>query len=232
MEPVGPEWHTDAFSSSNEPQSKYNHILPIFVCYRPWIFSDSILRLLVPRGKRAHLQVQTSPKAHKTRFYQFLCVIVHECFSDSRFRLVFVRNFPWTSFKTLVMEPIGPVGLTGAFSNLNNGASLFREANRRIFKFKRAQMSESGYRLVLYQIFSWSFVKTLVIEPVGLEGKTDAFANLSNGVSWSLRENRRIFKFKQAPKQRKFSWTSIKTLVMESVGSEEKTDAFSSSNEP
>ncbi|KAG5578868.1 hypothetical protein H5410_049495 [Solanum commersonii] len=34
-------------------------------------------RQLVPKGKRAHFQVRTSPRVGKPQFCQFSCVIVH-----------------------------------------------------------------------------------------------------------------------------------------------------------
>ncbi|KAG5593915.1 hypothetical protein H5410_035147, partial [Solanum commersonii] len=103
----------------------------------------------IPIGKRAHFQVQTIPKVCKTRFYQFLYVIVHEFFAirdsglflaeifhgnslkpypwifgDSGFRLVFGRKFSWISVKALVMEPVGLKRQTGSFSSSNEPQSM------------------------------------------------------------------------------------------------------------
>ncbi|KAG5620208.1 hypothetical protein H5410_005426 [Solanum commersonii] len=55
--------------------------------------------------------------------------------------------------------------------------------------------------------------------------------DLIKGVCWSQGSNRRIFKFKRA-QSRKNQILLIFTLLMESVGPEGKTSAFSRSNDP
>ncbi|KAG5581232.1 hypothetical protein H5410_051859 [Solanum commersonii] len=55
MEPVGPNGQTIPFSSSNNPQSSQ----------------------LVPTGKWAHLEIQTSLKQLSPPFCRFSCSIVH-----------------------------------------------------------------------------------------------------------------------------------------------------------
>ncbi|KAG5591236.1 hypothetical protein H5410_041750 [Solanum commersonii] len=64
------------------------------------------------------------------------------------------------------------------------------------------------------------------MELVGPEGQTGAFSSSNEPQS-------RIFGFDiSAFFCRNFSWTPVKTLVMEPVGPEGQTGAFSSSNEP
>ncbi|KAG5575956.1 hypothetical protein H5410_056090 [Solanum commersonii] len=100
---VGPEGQSGTFSSSNKPQSRKNKILPIFVCYSPWIF--------FLRDKQSHFQVQTSPKAGKTRFFQF-SYISPRIFGD--------RIFSWVSVMTLLMALVGPEKQTDAFLSSND----------------------------------------------------------------------------------------------------------------
>ncbi|KAG5591684.1 hypothetical protein H5410_042198 [Solanum commersonii] len=78
------------------------------------------------------------------------------------------------------------------------------------------------FRRDFCQKFSWTSVKTLVIEPVGPDG-------------WSRRENRPIFKVKQAPEKLKplfadFSCSII--LAVEPVGLDGQIGPFSRSKEP
>ncbi|KAG5575960.1 hypothetical protein H5410_056094 [Solanum commersonii] len=93
MASVGLEGKTGTFSSLNDPQSRKNQILSIFV------------------GKQANFQVQMSPKAGKTRFYQFSCE-----FLVIGFQNFFCQNFSLMSFTTLLMASVGTKGKTSAFS--------------------------------------------------------------------------------------------------------------------
>ncbi|KAG5575963.1 hypothetical protein H5410_056097 [Solanum commersonii] len=105
---------------------------------------------LVTRGKLEHFQVQTRPKAGKTRFYQFSCAIVNR-FLVIEFGKKICQIFLWTSVKTLLMASISLEGETDAFSrfqkflaeflheflyNLINGVSWSRGEKRHIFKLK------------------------------------------------------------------------------------------------
>ncbi|KAG5591232.1 hypothetical protein H5410_041746 [Solanum commersonii] len=48
---------------------------------------------LVPRGKRTYLQVQTSPKVSKTRYYQLSYAIIHGFLVIRDFGLFFADIF-------------------------------------------------------------------------------------------------------------------------------------------
>ncbi|KAG5591679.1 hypothetical protein H5410_042193 [Solanum commersonii] len=85
-----------------------------------------------------------------------------------------------------------------------------RRANHSIFKVKRSP-----------EEFSWTFIKKLVIELVGPDGKFKPF-------SWS-NEPRAEFRCDFC---QKFSWTSVKTLDSELVGPNGQTNPFSRSNDP
>ncbi|KAG5593896.1 hypothetical protein H5410_035128 [Solanum commersonii] len=82
-----------------------------------------------------HFQDQISLKARKTRFYQFSCAS-RWIFGDLGFRLIFGRNFTWTSVKTCYSPWI---------FDLTNGENWSRGVNRSIFKFKRAPKQEKPY---------------------------------------------------------------------------------------
>ncbi|KAG5620213.1 hypothetical protein H5410_005431 [Solanum commersonii] len=59
MELVGLECQTDAFSNSNEPQSRKTQILPIFSV------KTLLMEAIGLEGQQVHFQVQTIPKARK-----------------------------------------------------------------------------------------------------------------------------------------------------------------------
>ncbi|KAG5591681.1 hypothetical protein H5410_042195 [Solanum commersonii] len=95
---------------------------------------------------------------------------------------------------------------------------------------------------VLYSMDT--FVNTLAMESIGLDGQTDHFKgqmspkpDLSYEASRSGQANRPIFKiFGYSEFQHdfclKFSWTFVKTLVIEPVGLDGQTNSFSKSNDP
>ncbi|KAG5576397.1 hypothetical protein H5410_056531 [Solanum commersonii] len=64
----------------------------------------------------------------------------------------------------------------------------------------------------------------------------DVLQDLSYGSDWSIQANRHIFIVKLSPEVRhfcqKFLLTSVKTIVMVTVGFDEKTGLMSRSNEP
>ncbi|KAG5591695.1 hypothetical protein H5410_042209 [Solanum commersonii] len=80
--------------------------------------------------------------------------------------------------------------------------------------------------MIFCQNISWTSVKTLAIEPIGPNEQTEPFSSLSRHI------NRPIFKVKRFQSNpwffgnsefrchfwQKFSWTSAKTLAIESVG--------------
>ncbi|KAG5605006.1 hypothetical protein H5410_026498 [Solanum commersonii] len=86
MEIVGLEGNIGSFSSSNEPRAG-----------KKW-------SQLVLTGKPIHFKVQTSPRAGKTKFYQFLCAIDHGVLLIRNF------NFFWLKFFIDVIEPVGLEG--------------------------------------------------------------------------------------------------------------------------
>ncbi|KAG5620215.1 hypothetical protein H5410_005433 [Solanum commersonii] len=98
MESVGPKGKMGAFSSSNDSQSRKNHILPIFVCYSPWIFGNS--SQLVLRVKQIHFQFQMNLKARKPIFYRLSCNIDHG--------LLVIRNSSLFLAKTFHRRLLGP----------------------------------------------------------------------------------------------------------------------------
>ncbi|KAG5576291.1 hypothetical protein H5410_056425 [Solanum commersonii] len=168
----------------------------------------------------------------------------------SRFAMSFLPKFSWTSVKTLAiestltMEPVGPKGKTGPFSrfltsfllklfmdirqDLSYGA---RWANWTIFMIKCAlyqlnplfcrfscaivhgsfvhgSFGHPDFRRHFCRTFSWTSVKTLAMEPLVPMGKLAHFQS------------------QMSPR------ASIKTLDMELVDLNRKTDPFSRSNDP
>ncbi|KAG5569180.1 hypothetical protein H5410_058946 [Solanum commersonii] len=175
-------------------------------------------------------KVKRAPERVKPPFYRFSHAIVHGFFSDPDFRCHFFQKISWTSIKTLTMEPVGPDGQIGPFSRSND--------------------PQSSPWMFWLSGFSMSFLPKNFI---------DVCQDLSYGASWSRWVNRPIFKVKRAPERvnpkfyrfsdvivhgyfgdvdfrchvcQKISWMSVKTLDMESVGSDGITGPYSRSNEP
>lgn len=139
---------------------------------------------------------------------------------------------------------------------LINRACWSREANMHISKFKWSSKQVNSdfinfrvlcpwffchlrFQFVFDQNFSWTSAKTLIMESVDPEGKTDAFL-VSN------EPQRRYIQILPYPSAifhgflliriwlvsyQNFSWMSIKTSVKEPVGPKGLTYTFSSSNE-
>ncbi|KAG5569406.1 hypothetical protein H5410_059172 [Solanum commersonii] len=98
------------------------------------------------KGKRAHFQVQTSPNARKTRFYQFPCVSPW-IFGDMDSGIFCVKIFHDSKKKL-------PKFFMDVRYDIINGASWSREANKSIFKYKRApRLEKPKFYRFSYAIF-------------------------------------------------------------------------------
>ncbi|KAG5576388.1 hypothetical protein H5410_056522 [Solanum commersonii] len=121
MELIGPDRLTILFSRSNEHRN------------RPKLWS-----LLVPMGKPAHFQGQTSPVVRRPPVLPIFMCLVHGSFGDSDFRCHFCQKISLTSAKAIAMVSVGPDKKTDL---------LF------ITHF--------------CQKISWTSIKTLSVEPIG-----------------------------------------------------------------
>lgn len=155
----------------------------------PWIFGDSESEFFFAKLFHGHLlwlypwiledqtdpfKVQMSPRAYKTIFYWFLCAIIHGflVIRDSGF---FVgRNFLWMFIKTLAMEQVGTEGKPTHFQV----QKIPRASKIRFYQYScvivHGYLVISTFKFFCWN-FSWTLFKTLVIEPVGLEGKIGPF---------------------------------------------------------
>ncbi|KAG5569186.1 hypothetical protein H5410_058952 [Solanum commersonii] len=213
MEPVGHDGNTGPFSRSNQPR---NGLSP------------------------------------------FSCAIIHGCFGDSDFWHYFYQNFSLTFVKTLAMESVGHNGQTDPFSRSNEPRNRFLASFLpKIFMDVRQDLS---YRVDWFgrlKIFM-DVHKDLSYGVVGHDGKTGPLTRSNDLRSGRLvtMGKQPIFNIKltpelsqlvttsklahfhgqAAPEQRHFcrniSWTSVKTLAMELIGHDLKTDPFSRSNDP
>ncbi|KAG5607808.1 hypothetical protein H5410_029300 [Solanum commersonii] len=114
-------------------------------------------------------------------------------YGDPEFHRYFYQKFTLTSVKTLVMEVIGHNSQNGLFTRSNEpqsrktphfanfhlryGASWSPRPKRPIYKFKRSlEQSTRFYGDLEFQCnfcqkFTWTSVKTLVMEPIGHHGQ-------------------------------------------------------------
>ncbi|KAG5569111.1 hypothetical protein H5410_058877 [Solanum commersonii] len=152
------------------------------------------------------------------------------------------------------MDSVGPHNQNTSFLRSNEPRAVYE-----IF-------GDPEFRPHFCRNFSWTFIKTLVMETMALMAKTTHFqgqmnpgAELSYGASWPSQPKRPIFKVKRSPKQvnpsfyrfscaivhgifgdpefqphfcQKFSWTSVKTLVMEPMALMDKTAHFQGQTSP
>ncbi|KAG5582359.1 hypothetical protein H5410_052986 [Solanum commersonii] len=141
MEPVGPDDQNGPFSSSNEPQSSWpwRQKRPTLKVKRS---PEQTLGMepVDPDGQLAHFQGQNEPRSCSPSFLviQNSNVLFAEIFHKrpildmehvgtdvqndpfSRSNEPRSRNFSWTSFKTLVMDPIVLDDKKGPFSSSND----------------------------------------------------------------------------------------------------------------
>ncbi|KAG5576352.1 hypothetical protein H5410_056486 [Solanum commersonii] len=153
-------------------------------------------------ANHSHFQGQMIPREGKPPFCRFLCAIINGSFGDPSYRRHLCRNISWTFVKTLVMKSVGPNWQIRPFSRSNDPQRRFLTS----FLPKNFMDVRQGIR---YGV------------------------DLSYGVSWSGWAN---WQFSRSKKPRigfamsflsKFSWTSVKILVIESIGPDRQTDPFS-----
>ncbi|KAG5598312.1 hypothetical protein H5410_029682 [Solanum commersonii] len=235
------------------PEAGKPPVLLIFVCYSPRefmvtqnskiIFAKNmhgpplrhfIWSQLATMAKTAHLQGQTIPVAE--------------------FRYHLSQKFTKSSINTLAMDPVGHHCQNGPFTRSNEpgadlsyGTSWSPRSKRFIYKVKRTPeqsmrfYGDREFQRHVCQKITWASVKTLAMEPVGHHGPNVPFS------SWSAQPKWRIYKVNRVPEKsmrfyghpefrchfcKKFTWTSIKTLVMDPVGHHYQNGPFTWSNEP
>ncbi|KAG5582385.1 hypothetical protein H5410_053012 [Solanum commersonii] len=119
---------------------------------------------------------------------------------------------------TLAMESFGPYGQNDPFSRSKDLQS--RISMSFLLKFFMDFTIFFGYLEIqrhFCQNFSWTYVKTLDMEPVGPDGPNDPFSRSNNP---------------QSSSPSFFVIVNSDTLVMEPVGPEDQYSLFSRSNEP
>ncbi|KAG5591682.1 hypothetical protein H5410_042196 [Solanum commersonii] len=162
-------------SRSNKPQSS------------PWIFgvlefpsnfcqkfSCTFIKTLVIEPVGLNEQADSfsksnEPKASKPPDLPIFHVLhIPWIFGDPEFQHDFCRNISWTSIKILTMDSFGPGGKTGPFPS-----QLVPIGKPTHFQGQTSPGAE--FRHDLCQKILWTSVKTLAIDPVGFDGKTDLF---------------------------------------------------------
>ncbi|KAG5578700.1 hypothetical protein H5410_049327 [Solanum commersonii] len=143
-----------------------------------------------------------------------------------------------TPEKTLVMDQLVTLAkrahlksLTILGGDLRYGVSWSPWPKLPIYKVKRAP------KQYIFQKFTWTSVKTRVVEPVGHHGQNVPFTSSNDlrsryGASWSPQPKWPIYNVKRTPEQstrffgdqefsryfcKDFRWTSVKTIAMELV---------------
>ncbi|KAG5582387.1 hypothetical protein H5410_053014 [Solanum commersonii] len=226
MQPVGPDSQNDPFSRSNNPGAGKPPILPIFVCYNSPSFlviwnSDVILvenfsctsvktlamEPVVPDGQNGSFSrsndPRTSPDGKKGPFSR--------------------SNDPRSSSQSFLVIQNFDVILAKKFKDVNPPFCRFS------YVLNNGFLVIWNFDVILSKKNPWTSVKTIAMEPIGLDDQNDPFSRSNDPRSspWIFGDSefRRHF-------CRKFSWMSVETIAMEPVGPDGQNGPFSRSNEP
>ncbi|KAG5613684.1 hypothetical protein H5410_013508, partial [Solanum commersonii] len=255
MEPVDPQVQNIPFTRSNEPED-----LSYGASWRSRPKHPSLKVKWDPdqlalMAKTSHFQSQTSPEqlwrqlalTAKTSHFegQTSSRAVHGPFGDLEFGPHFCQKNFWTSVKTLAMEPVGPhgqntlamdpVGPQGQnvpFTRSNEPRSSYSSRPKQpIFKVKRAPEQFMDFLVIwnwdlIFAKNSWTSLKTLVMESVGLHGHNVPFSRsngeriltLDMGPVEPQGQNVPFLSTNEPRSSQYFSSTSVKNLAMEPVG--------------
>ncbi|KAG5613726.1 hypothetical protein H5410_013550, partial [Solanum commersonii] len=242
MELVGHHGQTDPFSRSNDPRRSPRDF---FVTQN---FDINFTKNLHEPLLRPYLWSEFFTTA-KTPIFKFKRPLKQFC-----------QKISWMSIKTLAMQPIGPHGPKRPIFKVKKSPeqALAMEPvghNDQNGPFSRSNDPRSSYRA------SWSpqpkqpifkVKRSLEQDLVGHHDKKGPISRSNDprssyGASWSPRSKQHIFKVKRSPEQstrfngdpefrchfcQKFTWISVKTLAMESIGHHIQNGPFSRSNEP
>ncbi|KAG5578673.1 hypothetical protein H5410_049300, partial [Solanum commersonii] len=227
MEPVGPHGQNDPFSRSNESWSRTS-------------VKTFPMDLVVPHGQNGPFSRVNDPRSRiSTSFFP-------KFYLDIRKDLTYGANWPSLPkrpiFKverslnhTLPMEPDGPhvqnVPFQGQMiprTDLTYRASWPSRPKQSILKVNDPRavygmFGDPAFRPHFCKKFTWTSVKTLPMEPVGLHGHNGPFSKSNNprssdGASWPSRPKGPIFKVKRFAEQ-----TFVKNLLWSQLDLTTKT---------
>ncbi|KAG5608029.1 hypothetical protein H5410_019310 [Solanum commersonii] len=166
-----------------------------------WTFVKTLsMEPVVPYSQIGYFQGQTSHRVGKPLNYRFSCAIVHHLFCNGASwpsrpkRPIFkVKRAPKQSMNILMIRNADFIFVEILHGHLNYGANWPSRPKQPIFKVKRAPVhvnplfcrfsfaivhslfGDTEFRPYFCQNFLWTFFKTLVMEPVGLQGKINHF---------------------------------------------------------
>ncbi|KAG5607806.1 hypothetical protein H5410_029298 [Solanum commersonii] len=193
MEPVVPHSQNLPISRSNGLQKLWSQLaLSAKMCHfeghistragKPTIFPIFRWSQLSLTARTSHFQGQIDPGSGKHRILPIFVCYRPDFMVIWNFDVIFTINFTLTSVKTFAMETIGHHTQTDPFTRSNNPRNSWSlQPKQLICKVKRSpeqvnpHFDDLEFGRHFCQNFTWTFIKTLIMEPVNQHGQNGPF---------------------------------------------------------